>query len=365
MGSNSSKTKGYLTLLGSTITNLILGNSTHWLSFISYYLKYYYNNNNKQPQPIQLLNLYTSNYPNESYYILTTIFLSSNISNALSPYFTSKRNIRTILSMSFFLIICSYLIIYYTTNDLVLIIIAFSIYGIGIGLPYQALMRNVWKYFPQLQNVISFINVISFSISAPLFTYIQRIMLLNQIKHFLWMCIILYTLCGVVSTAISFDYTQDIIEHKCEQNTKHKQTKSNNVDLHQVLLHSRTNSFVHSRSVSYSEREFNMKHIHPSESNVISIAASRNSKRSSINSMNTNINKMITDDSESVYKGNAIWNYKTIGVVFRNKNIYCLRKAITRVLLLVLISLLLVVLLLLLLLLLSTLVFVTLIGFHF
>lgn len=331
MGSNSSQTKGYLTLLGSIITNIILGNSTHWLSFISYYLKYYYNNNNnnnplhKQPQPLQLSNLLTSNYVihrNESYYILATIFLSSNISNALSPYFTFKRNIRTILSMSFFLIICSYLIIYYTTNDLVLIIIAFSIYGIGIGLPYQALMRNVWKYFPQLQNVISFINVISFSISAPLFTYIQRIMLLNQIKHFLWMCIILYTLCGVVSTAISFDYTQDIIEHKCEENTKHKQTKSNNVDLHQVLLHSRTNSFIHSRSVSYSEREFNMKHIHPSESNVISIAASRNSKRSSINSMNTNINKMITDDSESVYKGNAIWNYKTIGVVFRNKNIY-------------------------------------------
>ena len=327
MGSNSSQTKGYLTLFGSIITNIILGNSTHWLSFISYYLKYYYNNNNplhNQPK-LQLSNLYSPNYPinlHESFYILTTIFISSNISNALSPYFTAKRNIRTILSMSFFLIICSYLIIYYTTNDLLLIIIAFSIYGIGIGLPYQALMRNVWKYFPQLQNVISFINVISFSISAPLFTYIQRIMLLNHIKHFLWMCIILYTLCGVVSTAISFDYTQDIIEHQSEQSTKHKQTKSNNVDLHQVLLHSRTNSFIHSRSVSYSEREFNMKHIHPSESNVISIAASRNSKRPSINSLNTNINKMITDDNESVYKGNAIWNYKTIGIIFRNKNIY-------------------------------------------
>lgn len=111
MGSNSSQTKGYLTLLGSIITNIILGNSTHWLSFISYYLKYYYNNNNnnnplhKQPQPLQLSNLLTSNYVihrNESYYILATIFLSSNISNALSPYFTFKRNIRTILSMSFF-----------------------------------------------------------------------------------------------------------------------------------------------------------------------------------------------------------------------------------------------------------------------
>ena len=330
MGSNTSQTKGYLTLLGSIITNIIVGNSMHWLSFISYYIKYYFNNNNPLHTQPQLNSPQISTFLNNNYCysILTTIFICSNLSNALSPYFTLKRNIRTILSISFFLIICSYLIIYYTTNDFAHIIIAFSLYGIGIGLPYQAIIRNAWKYFPQLQSAIAFINVISFSISAPLFTYIQHVMLVNQvyynkhIKHFLWMCIVLYTLCGVVSTTVSFDYAQDVVESNCEQRTKHKQTQSNNVGLQQTLLHSRNNSYIHSRTVSYSEHEFNMKHIYPSESNVISIAASGYSKRSSINSMNTNINKMTTEDSESLYTRNSICNYKTIGVVFRNKNIY-------------------------------------------
>jgi hypothetical protein len=65
------------------------------------------------------------------------------MSNAVSPFFTKGKNIRVVLFISFFLIICAYSLLYYITNNYSLTIIAFILYGIGIGLPYKAVIENV------------------------------------------------------------------------------------------------------------------------------------------------------------------------------------------------------------------------------
>lgn len=43
MESLSLKSKGYLVFIGGILINFIIDNSMHWLSFVSFYLKYYNN----------------------------------------------------------------------------------------------------------------------------------------------------------------------------------------------------------------------------------------------------------------------------------------------------------------------------------
>ena len=331
---SSLKVKSSFVFIGSILTNIIIGNSLHWLSFITFYLHYY--NNEHQITTIDTKSNYET-YPlqtyKDMYFILTILFIFSNMSNAVSPFFTKGKNIRIVLFISFFLIICAYSLLYYITNNYSLTIIAFILYGIGIGLPYKAVIENIWKYFNHSRNAVAFINVLAFAGSAPLFnilcnSMIQKEFIDQEVKSFLWMCILLYVICAVVIIVFSFDYSQDT-----KSNTQSKMKgKSNNflensTELNSNLLSSRT---MRGHNMSLSEREFNMQHIHPSESNIITIPASstKNSERpsllsmNSLNTMNTNINNMIKGDVTSVEKTNDLITQRALSLIFGNHKIY-------------------------------------------
>lgn len=337
MESISPKSKGYLVVIGGILTNIIIGNSMHWLSFVSFYLKYYNNEIQFTYEDTQFSNtdIYSQqNVQNNRniYLILCLVFIFSNMSNALSPFFTKRTNIRTVLFISFFLIICSYSLLYFITNNYSLTIIAFILYGIGIGLPYSACTQNIWKYFQTRRNLISLVNVISYATSAPLFNWICNRMLMsqqpfnNQVKAFIWVCNIVYTLLGVIITVISFDYLQERNE-KSNNKDKTKRLLDNSNESEGVVI-SRT--MTHSKNRSLNDQEFNMKHIHHSESNVITIPTSstKNSKRPSITSMNslhttnTNISNMVKGDLMSTEKTIDLLINNSLSLIFGNKNIY-------------------------------------------
>lgn len=331
---SSLKVKSSFVFIGSVLTNIIIGNSLHWISFITFYLHYY--NNEHQITTIDT----KSNYETYSlqtykdmYFILTILFIFSNMSNAVSPFFTKGKNIRIVLFISFFLIICAYSLLYYITNNYSLTIIAFILYGIGIGLPYKAVIENVWKYFNHSRNAVAFINVLAFAGSAPLFnmlcnSMIQKEFIDKEVKSFLWMCILLYVICAAIIIVFSFDYSQ---ETKGNTQSKMKGKSSNflenSSELNSNLLSSRT---MRSHNMSLSEREFNMQHIHPSESNIITIPASstKNSERpsllsmNSLNTMNTNINNMIKGDVTSIEKTNDLITQRALSLIFGNHKIY-------------------------------------------
>jgi hypothetical protein len=54
------------------------------------------------------------------------------------------------------------------------------LYGIGIGLPYKAVIENVWKYFNHSRNAVAFINVLAFAGSAPLFNMLCNSMIQKE-----------------------------------------------------------------------------------------------------------------------------------------------------------------------------------------
>ena len=167
MESLSPKSKGYLIFIGGILTNFIIGNSMHWLSCVSLYLKDYNNEIQLAYNDIQFENINIHSQKNvqnnrNSYFILCLILIFSNMSNALSPIFTKRKNIRTALFISFFLLICAYSFLYFIKNNYFLIVIAFILYGIGIGLPYQTVIKNIWKYFHSTRKKCCFIILYHF-----------------------------------------------------------------------------------------------------------------------------------------------------------------------------------------------------------
>ena len=81
MESLSPKSKGYLIFIGGILTNFIIGNSMHWLSCVSLYLKYYNNEIQLAYNDIQFENINIHSQKNVQnnrniYFILCLITLS-------------------------------------------------------------------------------------------------------------------------------------------------------------------------------------------------------------------------------------------------------------------------------------------------
>ena len=91
----------------------------------------------------------------------------------------------------------------------------------------------------------------------------------KQVKTFIRICIILYTILGIMIITFSFNYLQ---ERKKSLNNKDKSRQLLDNSEYESELTSRT--MTHSKNISLSEKEFNMIYIYPNEGNVITIPTS-------------------------------------------------------------------------------------------
>jgi MFS family permease len=197
--------KGYFSFIGHSLTTLITGNSLSLLQLSNYYLSYLSKNEFNIPKYYSRI-------------FIALVITLSNLSNILSNILTYYLNLKTIIFISYFLLMTSVLLLYYSFN-LILIFLAFIFYGIGIGFSYHPLINNTSNFFPEKKNLFSFINLIIYSISSPLFYLIlDKIIEINNgnfiegIKKYLYFLIGLYIFFGLISISIIFDYQKQFFD---------------------------------------------------------------------------------------------------------------------------------------------------------
>ena len=279
--------KSYLSLAGAMVANLVFGNSLSWINFSGYFFEYINDSS---------INKYDRTW---IFTFFSIIIIVSNSANMLSSYFTPKMNIRTILLISFFCLISSHFIFYYTSSSST-IILGSVLYGVGIGFAYRSVIRNIWEYFPSYKPLISFLCVLSFTLSAPIFNFLLIILLHDpswnffdesaetgeRVRKYIWGCIIIYTVCGLISTGLSFDFYYENEELGGEMGKK--------------LL-------------NQNEKEYSISSLRNTKNNMISRSESSDFLKSqsgreslvsetSLNTVNTNIHNLISGDHDTAEK---------------------------------------------------------------
>ena len=197
--------KGYFSLVGHTLTTLLTGNTLSLLHFSNYYSSYLSENELEIPKYYSRI-------------FIGLVITLSNLSNILSNILTYYLNLKTTIFISYFFLMISVLLLYYSFN-INLIFFAFILYGIGIGISYHPLINNTSNFFPEKKGLVSFINLIIFCISSPLFYIIlEQIIFFHSgnyiegITTYLWFLIILYIIFGLISITIIFDYQKEFFD---------------------------------------------------------------------------------------------------------------------------------------------------------
>ena len=201
--------KAISTLLGNIIMNLIIGNSLMWL-----YLSEKTNLNIKS-RPNQNINAIASINKSKNI-VLSLIFTFSNITKLNFTIYTRYSNIRYYIIFSLLPIIISHSLLYMFQIKFTSII-AFVIYGIGIGFPYHQLIINTNLHFINKKFYILLINKFCYYISPLLYLlFFQKYG--NDIFPTGSEIIIFYLFLMAICSIMSFDYLRECRTEKIESN---------------------------------------------------------------------------------------------------------------------------------------------------
>ena len=187
--------EGYFSLIGNFLTTILTGNSLYLIYFSHYIFK-------------QLTEIEPELSENFIYIFIGIVITFTNLSNLFSNYFFNDLNIRLIVLITYLFLLSAHSLFYYSTY-VYFIIIAFIFYGIGNGICYYPLMKNINIFFPQYKNIISLLNLFFYSLSPLLFHFISNKIISNNpeigVKKVLKLEIILYLIFGILSFFFSFD----------------------------------------------------------------------------------------------------------------------------------------------------------------
>ena len=195
------KLKAISTLIGNILMNLIIGNTFIWL-----YLPETLNLNldNRTNSNVTIANVPT----NKSRRIILALILTfSNLIKLNFTIFTKYSNIRLSIIFSLLPIIISHSLLYmfqikFTT------ILAFIIYGVGIGFAYHQLIINTNLHFINNKFYVMLIGKICYNLSPLLYLiFFQKY--LNTISPIGSEIIIFYLIILVICSLISFDYLRE------------------------------------------------------------------------------------------------------------------------------------------------------------
>ena len=202
--------EGYFSLIGNFLTTILTGNSLYLIYFSHYIFK-------------QLTEIEPELSENFIYIFIGIVITFTNLSNLFSNYFFNDLNIRLIVLITYLFLLSAHSLFYYSTY-VYFIIIAFIFYGIGNGICYYPLMKNINIFFPQYKNIISLLNLFFYSLSPLLFHFISNKIISNNpeigVKKVLKLEIILYLIIGTLSFIFTYDSYELIINNKGDLNEK-------------------------------------------------------------------------------------------------------------------------------------------------
>ena len=201
------KLKAILTLIGDILMNLVIGNSLIWL-YLPEKL-----NINLESKPN--LNITPMNPYNKTRIIIVSLILTfSNMSKLYFTIFTKYNYIRIYIICSLLLLIISHSLLYMFQIKFTLIV-AFILYGGGIGFPYHQLVINTNLHFINNKFYIILINKVCYYIS-PLLYLIFFHFYGKQFSPIGSEIIIFYLIVLIICTPISYDYLRDCRNEKME-----------------------------------------------------------------------------------------------------------------------------------------------------
>ena len=155
------KFKAFLSLIGNILMNIVIGNSLIWL-----YLPETINFN-MYLKPNQ--NITEDNPFNKTRKLILFLILTfSNVTKLIFTTYTKYNSIRIYIIYSLLLIIISHSLLYMFQLKLTSIV-AFILYGIGIGFPYHQLVINTNLHFISKKFYIILINKICYHASPLLY----------------------------------------------------------------------------------------------------------------------------------------------------------------------------------------------------
>ena len=237
--------KGYFSMIGNSLTLFVTKNILSFLQFSSYFNSYLKKNE------IEIIRHSTRIF-------IALIITFFYLSNVLSIFLSYKLNIRTTIFISYFLIMSSLLLLYYSLN-VYIIYLAFSIYGFGIGFSDFPLSNNTNYFFPEKRNLISFINLLITSLSSiSFYLFLEKIITIKNgnyiigIKTYLYYLIIIYIIFGIISITITFDYDYELFDESEFEETELSMMDESNPNLeieNQVndisIINKKDSSFVY------------------------------------------------------------------------------------------------------------------------
>ena len=216
--------KGYFSMIGNSLTLFVTKNILSFLQFSSYFNSYLKKNE------IEIIRHSTRIF-------IALIITFFYLSNVLSIFLSYKLNIRTTIFISYFLIMSSLLLLYYSLN-VYIIYLAFSIYGFGIGFSDFPLSNNTNYFFPEKRNLISFINLLITSLSSiSFYLFLEKIITIKNgnyiigIKTYLYCLIIIYIIFGIISITITFDYDYELFDESEFEETELSMMDESNPNL--------------------------------------------------------------------------------------------------------------------------------------
>ena len=211
-------------MIGNSLTLFVTKNILSFLQFSSYFNSYLKKNE------IEIIRHSTRIF-------IALIITFFYLSNVLSIFLSYKLNIRTTIFISYFLIMSSLLLLYYSLN-VYIIYLAFSIYGFGIGFSDFPLSNNTNYFFPEKRNLISFINLLITSLSSiSFYFFLEKIITIKNgnyiigIKTYLYYLIIIYIIFGIISITITFDYDYELFDESEFEETELSMMDESNPNL--------------------------------------------------------------------------------------------------------------------------------------
>ena len=152
--------KGYSSVIGAVIIDLVLGSVYTWSNINSYFVSYLKLHDSPT---IELV---------DGYFLMPIIIFISNIATYFGPKIDAKIGVKKCVSLTLVMVVLAHLMLLSTTK-LSMVYCAMIIFGVAIGFSYMAVMRNAWLYFPDKKGLISGVILFGYGLSALIFTWVS------------------------------------------------------------------------------------------------------------------------------------------------------------------------------------------------
>ena len=184
--------------------------------------------------------------PEDTAFLMPCIFMVQYCVATLGVKLSNKIGILYNIFIGLIIIYISIAIMIAFTNYY-LLLTAMSIFGLGVGLETLSVINNCWKFFPNHTALVNGIIITGLGISSGILTPIGDYIIINpdkkepidgiypedvasNLKYYLYFLIILFVILGILAMSLTFNYEQESIEQKENNNILNSERESILID---------------------------------------------------------------------------------------------------------------------------------------